>query len=204
VKGKAIVENSYVDATDVAIGSGEREIRADGRFSAGFPRKDGGEEINARIRVANWPVEDLRRAFGILDYNGDGVLSGEFHPYGPYQRPLGFGTMTISKGVAYGEPFDSARPPALRGRGVASRQQIAGEAAGPARLRRWNLPSISTAAPSRWDGQLEKDVGAALGPHRLHRWRQRHLRCTEVTSAPRRDPLAGDERPARRFGVPAT
>jgi hypothetical protein len=108
VKGKAVIENSYVDATDVAIGSGQQEIRADGRFSAGFPRKDGGEEINARIRVTNWPVEDLRRAFGILDYNVDGVLSGEFHPYGPYQRPLGFGTMTISNGVAYGEPFDSA------------------------------------------------------------------------------------------------
>jgi hypothetical protein len=108
VKGKAVIENSYVDATDVVIGSADREIRADGRFSAGFPRKDGGEEINARIRVTNWPVEDLRRAFGILDYNVDGALTGEFHPYGPYQRPLGFGTMTIAKGVAYGEPFDSA------------------------------------------------------------------------------------------------
>jgi len=108
VKGKAVIENSYVDATDVVIGSGQREIRADGRFSAGFPRKDGGEEINARISVTNWPVEDLRRAFGILDYNVDGVLSGEFHPYGPYLRPLGFGTMTIAEGVAYGEPFDSA------------------------------------------------------------------------------------------------
>ncbi|HZI80239.1 MAG TPA: translocation/assembly module TamB domain-containing protein [Vicinamibacterales bacterium] len=108
VKGKAVVENSYVDVTDVVIGSGGGEIRADGRFSAGFPRRDGGEEINARIRVTNWPVENLRRAFGILDYNVDGVLTGEFHPYGPYQRPLGFGTMTITKGVAYGEPFDSA------------------------------------------------------------------------------------------------
>ena len=108
VKGKAVIENSYVDTTDVVIGSGGQEIRADGRFSAGFPRKDGGEEINARIRVTNWPVEDLRRAFGILDYRVDGVLSGEFHPYGPYQRPLGFGTMSIAKGVAYGEPFDAA------------------------------------------------------------------------------------------------
>ena len=53
-------------------------------------------------------MEDLRRAFGILDYDFDGALSGEFHPYGPYQRPFGFGTMTIAKGVAYGEPFDQA------------------------------------------------------------------------------------------------
>jgi hypothetical protein len=108
VKGKAVIENAYVDVTDVVIGSGDREIRADGRFSAGFPRRDGGEEINARIRVTNWPVADLRRAFGILDYRVDGVLSGEFHPYGPYQRPLGFGTMAITQGVAYGEPFDLA------------------------------------------------------------------------------------------------
>ncbi len=59
VKGKAVVENSYVDATDVVIGSGDREIRADGRFSAGFPRKDGGEEINARVRVTNWPMTPM-------------------------------------------------------------------------------------------------------------------------------------------------
>ena len=108
VKGKAIVENAYVDVTDVVIGDSGKEIRADGRFSAGFPRRDGGEEINARVRLTNWPVEDLRRAFGILDYRVDGVLSGEFHPYGAYQRPLGFGNMTITQGVAYGEPFDSA------------------------------------------------------------------------------------------------
>jgi hypothetical protein len=108
VRGRAVVENSYVDVTDVVIGSGAQELRADGRFSAGFPRRDGGEEINARVRLTNWPVADLRRAFGILDYRVDGLLSGEFHPYGAYQRPLGFGNMTITKGVAYGEPFDSA------------------------------------------------------------------------------------------------
>jgi hypothetical protein len=108
VRGAAVIENGYVDVKDVIIGSGTQEIRADGRFSAGFPRRDGGEEINARIRVTDWPVADLRRAFGILEYRVDGVLSGEFHPYGPYQRPLGFGTMTLSKGVAYGEPFDQA------------------------------------------------------------------------------------------------
>ena len=108
VNGSAVIENGYVDVKDVIIGTGAQEIRADGRFSAGFPRRDGGEEINARVRITDWPVADLRRAFGILDYRVDGVLSGEFHPYGPYQRPFGFGTMTIAKGVAYGEPFDQA------------------------------------------------------------------------------------------------
>jgi hypothetical protein len=44
VNGSAVIENGYVDTKGVVIGSSTREIRADGRFSAGFPRKDGGEE----------------------------------------------------------------------------------------------------------------------------------------------------------------
>ena len=35
-----------------------------------------------------------------------GTLSGDFHLYGPYTRPFGFGRMTIDDGTAYGEPFD--------------------------------------------------------------------------------------------------
>ena len=108
VRGAAVIENSYVDAKDVVIGSGSREIRADGRFSAGFPRKDGGEEINARVLLTRWPVADLRRAFSIDDYRVDGDLTGEFHAYGQYQQPFGFGTMTIANGVAYGESFEQA------------------------------------------------------------------------------------------------
>ena len=108
VRGAAVIENSYVDVKDVVIGSGSREIRADGRFSAGFPRKDGGEEINARVLLTRWPVSDLRRAFNIDEYRVDGELTGEFHPYGQYTQPFGFGTMTIANGVAYGEPFEQA------------------------------------------------------------------------------------------------
>ncbi len=48
-------------------------IHADGRFSLGFPRRDGGEEINARIRIIRRPLADLRHAFGIDDYDVDGV-----------------------------------------------------------------------------------------------------------------------------------
>ena len=66
----------------MVIALGRPAIRADGRFSLGFPRRDGGEEINARIRVDRRPVADLRHAFGIDDYDVDGVLSGEFHVYG--------------------------------------------------------------------------------------------------------------------------
>jgi translocation and assembly module TamB len=107
-RGAAVIENSYVDVKDAVIGTGAREIRADGRFSAGFPRKDGGEEINARVLLTRWPVADLRRAFDIDEYRIDGELTGEFHPFGQYQRPFGFGTMTIANGVAYGESFEQA------------------------------------------------------------------------------------------------
>ena len=36
-----------------------------------------------------------------------GVLTGEFHLTGEYERRFGFGAMTIDDGVAYGEPFES-------------------------------------------------------------------------------------------------
>ena len=35
-------------------------------------------------------------------------MSGEYHLYGPYQGPFGFGTLTIDNGIAYGEPFETA------------------------------------------------------------------------------------------------
>jgi translocation and assembly module TamB len=103
-----VIENSYADVTDVVIARGDSEIRADGRFSLGYPRRDGGEEINARVRIVNRPVADLRHAFAIDDYDIDGLISGEFRVYSKYQEPLGFGTMSITPGVAYGEPFDTA------------------------------------------------------------------------------------------------
>ena len=44
-----VVENSYVTVTDGVIRNGDSEIRAEGLFSLGYPRSDGGEEINARV-----------------------------------------------------------------------------------------------------------------------------------------------------------
>jgi hypothetical protein len=114
-----VVENRYVNVKDGAVRAGDSEIRADGQFSLGYPREDGGEEINARIRVAGRDLDSLRHAFGIDEYPVSGLLSGEFHLTGAYQRPVGFGAMTITDGVAYGERFQSATSP-LRfdGKGV--------------------------------------------------------------------------------------
>ena len=108
VRGDAVIENSYADVKDAVVRAGASTIRTDGRFSLGFPRRDGGEQINARVRIDRRPISDLKQAFGIGDYDVDGVFSGEFHVFGEYLRPFGFGALTITDGVAYGEAFESA------------------------------------------------------------------------------------------------
>jgi hypothetical protein len=108
ITGNAAIENSYTDVSEVLVGSNDSTMHVDGRFSLGFPRSDGGEEINARIRIIRRPVADLRHAFEIDDYDVDGLFSGEFHVFGNYLRPFGFGQMAIVDGVAYGEPFETA------------------------------------------------------------------------------------------------
>ena len=105
---RIVVENSYVKVTDGIVGLNDGEIHAEGLFSLGYPRDDGGEEINARIRVVRRDVDSLRHAFQLDQYPVSGLLSGEFHLTGDYQRPIGFGGMTIDGGVAYGEPFRHA------------------------------------------------------------------------------------------------
>ncbi len=36
-KGRAVIQNNYVEVTDVVITSGESRIRTAGRFSIGYP-----------------------------------------------------------------------------------------------------------------------------------------------------------------------
>ena len=119
VTGSAVIENSYADVSGAVITAGDSVIRTDGRFSLGFPRRDGGEEINARIQLSRRPLVHLRHAFELDDYDIDGLFSGEFHVFGAYLTPYGFGQMTIAPGVAYGEPFETATSPIrLEGEGV--------------------------------------------------------------------------------------
>jgi translocation and assembly module TamB len=108
-----------VNVRDGVVRQGDAEIRADGLFSLGYPREDRGEQINARVRVSRRDLDSLRHAFGIDVYPVSGLLSGDFHLTGDYERPVGFGAMTIDDGVAYGEPFEKATS-ALRfdGQGV--------------------------------------------------------------------------------------
>ena len=108
IRGDAVIENSYADVNNVLVTSGDSSISTSGRFSLGYPRRDGGEQINANIQIIRRPVADLKRAFGIEDYNVDGSFSGQFSVTGEYQRPYGTGTMAITEGVAYGESFDTS------------------------------------------------------------------------------------------------
>jgi hypothetical protein len=119
-RGRAIIENSYADVREATITGPEgRRIDTDGRFSLGFPRKDGGEELNARVLIHNWPISVLRHAFELDRYPVDGIASGEFHVFGNYRAPLGYGTMEVENGSAYGESFESATASVgLEGNGV--------------------------------------------------------------------------------------
>src|SRR6185436_19149447 len=105
---KLAIENSYVTITESSITSGGSEIKAEGVFSLGFPRRDKGEEIDARVRMSKRPLSDLRHAFQLDDWPVDGLVSGEYRLHGPYLTPFGYGRLVIDNGVAYGETFDTA------------------------------------------------------------------------------------------------
>src|SRR5207247_3296311 len=106
--GHLVIENGYVQIAGGLVRLGGSEIRADGLFSLGYPREDRGEEINARFRVVRRSLDGLRHAFQLDDYPATGLLSGDFHLTGHYERPIGFGSMTIETGTAYTEPFQKA------------------------------------------------------------------------------------------------
>jgi hypothetical protein len=103
--GRVVVENGYADISDAVVSERGSTIRIDGKFSLGFPREDHGEEMNATILVDRRPLVDPRHAFQLDDYDFTGTLSGEFHLYGSYTEPYGFGKMTVEDGTFYGERF---------------------------------------------------------------------------------------------------
>lgn len=115
-----VVENSYVLVSRGAIRSGLSRVDVTGQFSLGYPRADGGEEFDARIRVEDRPLRDFLEAFDLQDYDVDGTTSGDYHLFGPYEGPHGFGRMSIARGVAYDEPFAEAET-ALRFEGAGVR-----------------------------------------------------------------------------------
>ena len=107
-EASVVIQHSYVDVTGAVLRSGPSEIRADGRFSLGYPRKDDGEEIDARVVIKDRPLADLRHAFQLDEWPVDGKLTGEYHVSGKYTRPIGFGNASLTNMTAWKEPFDAS------------------------------------------------------------------------------------------------
>jgi hypothetical protein len=120
VDGNFVVENNYAFVTQAAIRDGDSRMDVSGQFSLGYPRRDQGEEINARVRIERRTVRDFLAAFDLEDYDLHGNVTGDFHLYGPYTQPFGFGRMAIVDGAAYGEPFSEGSA-ALRFEGAGVR-----------------------------------------------------------------------------------
>lgn len=119
-EANVVIEDAYADVKGAVITRGDSRMEVDGKYAIGFPRKDGGEEINGRIRVVRRPLRELKHAFELDTYAVNGLLTGEFHVFGKYTRPQGFGKMSIDNAVAYGESFDSTAA-SLRFEGVGLR-----------------------------------------------------------------------------------
>jgi hypothetical protein len=117
--GRLSIENSYVDITKATVTNGPSSLEVDGRFSLGYPRRDGGEELNARFVLKDRPMRDLRHAFQLDDWPLEGKVSGEFRLYDRYTRPFGYGRLSIVDATAWGEPIDRASAPMrFEGQGV--------------------------------------------------------------------------------------
>ncbi len=107
--GDLVIANSYVDVTNgVITGAGPARILADGRYSLGFPRKDGGEEMRGHVQIQSWPAKDLKHPFDMDDWPIEGAISADLQLHGPYAGLFGSGHLHFDHASAWGETFDSA------------------------------------------------------------------------------------------------
>ena len=114
-----VIDDAYAIVQEATLSRGDSRMQIDGRFSIGFPRADGGEPLDARFQLERWSLPELMDAFDLEEYPLDGRVSGDYHVYGAYRRPLGFGTLLVEEGVAWNEPFESFRAGLrLEGEGV--------------------------------------------------------------------------------------
>jgi translocation and assembly module TamB len=106
-RGDLSIENSYVTVANSVIGEAPARMVANGKYSLGYPRADGGEEFDARITVEHWPLEDFRHAFELDDWPVVGTAFADLRLYGRYEGPEGFGLLRVSPGSGWEEPFES-------------------------------------------------------------------------------------------------
>lgn len=106
-----VIENSYVSVTNSLVGEsadpGVARMTANGRYSLGYPRADGGEQFDARIRIDDWPLIDFRHAFLLDDWPVTGTTFADLRLYGDYEGPEGFGLLRVSPGTGWEETFDT-------------------------------------------------------------------------------------------------
>lgn len=107
-RGKAVIENYYANVTDATFERHGGKIVANGKYSLGYPRADGGQEMDALVTITRWPIAEFRHAFEMDDWPVDGLASAELHLYGGYDRPDGFGSLRFDQAVAWDESFDWA------------------------------------------------------------------------------------------------
>ena len=108
-RGDIVIEDRYLEIAGGVIGDPEGErITADGRFALGFPRDDGGDEIDARVVVHDWPLADIRHAFNLNDWPIEARVGlADLTLRGEYGGPFGAGTLRLDDGRAWGESFDT-------------------------------------------------------------------------------------------------
>jgi translocation and assembly module TamB len=150
-----VIENSYATVSESVITSGDSEIRTTGKFSLGYPRRDGGEQINADVTIKRRPLVDLRHAFELDDYPVEGLVSGEYHLTGNYETPFGSGSLLIENLVAYGETFERASS-ALRFEGNGVRLDTL-------EIRK-STAAITGAAWVAWEGEYSFSVDGRRVP----------------------------------------
>lgn len=104
----AVIEGGYVDIANGRVTNGSGGvITPNGRYALGF-RKDGREEINARVSLVSWPMADLRHAFVLDDWPLTGTVArSDLVLTGQYKNMFGSGRMQIDDGTAWGEHFDT-------------------------------------------------------------------------------------------------
>ena len=151
----AVIAGGYVDISNGRFGDRpDAFITADGRFALGF-RRDGAQEIDARVTLNHWPMQDLRHAFGLDDWRVDGTI-GEttLALKGQYRSMFGTGSVRLDQGIAWGEAFETATGDIeLEGSGL--------------RIHRFELMKAGSAVRGDvrvgWDGTYNFDVDNLSG-----------------------------------------
>ena len=197
-----VIENSYADVANAVMTAGR----------IGDPRRRHSSRSAIRARTAarrstrasgstggRWPTCGTPSS---STTTVDGLVSGDYHVYGPYETPFGFGNLPIEQGVAYGET--------LRARDVVAALRGDRRAARLARDPRRAPAAVTGAAFVGWDGDYSFNADGSAdpgrvaadgrrfrsaplsGPAAVHRDRRRHVRraalrrasCASTTCSP--------------------